>query len=252
MLGSLHHPRRLRPRATAVLLCNPFGEEAARAHRTYRVLATQLERAGYAALRFDLSSSGDSQGDGEDASLEDWMADIGTAAERLRSVTGATRVTIVGLRLGATLAIMASGRGDVQPRHVVLWDPIVDGAAYLRELASNHQAYMRAELGKPRAPARIRTDGTPTESLGAPISVRLAAELATIDLARTPPAESMTVVTTRPARDFERVRKAWPASTRWLEMTDSPAWSTDAALNAMTVPMDIVQAIVAQIEETSP
>jgi hypothetical protein len=35
-------------------------------------------------------------------------------------------------------------------------------------------------------------------------------------------------------------------------MTESPAWNTDAALNAMTVPIDIVQAVVARIEETSP
>src|SRR5262249_23612523 len=44
LLGALHRPQRLRPRSTAVLLCNPFGEEASRAHRMFRVLATQLER----------------------------------------------------------------------------------------------------------------------------------------------------------------------------------------------------------------
>ena len=68
LLGALHVPQRLRRRATAVLLCNPFGEEASRAHRTFRVLATQLERAGYASLRFDYSSTGDSQGD------SDWLS----------------------------------------------------------------------------------------------------------------------------------------------------------------------------------
>src|SRR3954464_11609473 len=63
LLGTLHRPQRLRPRSTAVLLCNPFGEEASRAHRMFRVLATQLERAGYPALRFDYSGTGDSLGD---------------------------------------------------------------------------------------------------------------------------------------------------------------------------------------------
>jgi len=58
LLGALHQPQRLRPRSTAVLLCNPFGEEASRSHRIYRVLATQLERAGFAALRFDYSGTG--------------------------------------------------------------------------------------------------------------------------------------------------------------------------------------------------
>lgn len=235
-----------------MLLCNPFGEEANRAHRSYRVLATQLERAGYASLRFDYSGTGDSLGDSADASVAAWVADIASAADRLRAASGAQRIAVVGLRLGGTLAMLASA-GALRLRHLLLWDPVVDGAAYLRELADAHRAYMKSEYGEGR-PDRLRViDGVPDEALGAPIGPRLGAELAAIDLAGVAPgAEHVTVVTTRMTPELERLRPALPASAKWLELAESAAWNSDAALNAMTVPMDIVQALVARIEEISP
>lgn len=254
LLGALHQPQRLRPRGTAVLLCNPFGEEASRAHRTYRVLATQLERAGYACLRFDYSGTGDSLGDGEVATVDAWVDDVVTAAERLRIVSGASRVAVVGLRFGATLAMLASARSDFRPRHLLLWDPVVDGAGYLRDLVAQHRTYMRAEVGEAwEDRLRIAADGIPSEALGAPISPALGAQIAAIDLAAvTPGAEQLTVVTTNVTPELARLRPRLPASTRWLELAESPAWNTDAALNAMTVPMDIVQALIARIEAISP
>ena len=254
LFGALHQPQRLRPRSTAVLLCNPFGEEASRAHRTYRVLATQLERAGYAALRFDYSGTGDSVGDSGAATVDAWVGDVASAAERLRTASGVARVTIVGLRFGATLAMLASARGEPRPRHLVLWDPVVEGVAYLRELVAQHRAYMRAEIGNGwQDRLQISADGTPAEALGAPIGAVLGAQIAAIDLAAVAPgADQVTVITTRVTPEIERLRLHLPASTRWLELAESPAWNTDAALNAMTVPMDVVQAVVARIEETSP
>src|SRR4051812_43750768 len=53
LLG-LFHPSATAVRgARAVLLCNPFGQEAVRSHRVYRVLAERLARGGIAVLRFD-------------------------------------------------------------------------------------------------------------------------------------------------------------------------------------------------------
>lgn len=254
LLGALHQPQRLRPRSTAVLLCNPFGEEASRSHRIYRVLATQLERAGFAALRFDYSGTGDSAGEAREASLDDWLDDIATAAERLRALSGAARIAVVGLRLGATLATLASAR--LAPRHLVLWDPVVEGAAYLRELIAQHKSYMRSEIGDGwRDRLAISPAGVPHEVLGAPIGDALGAQLAAIDLAAPTTAlaaEHVTVITTRTTADVEKLRPRLPASARWIEMAESPAWNSDAALNAMTVPMDIVRAVIARIEEISP
>ena len=95
----------------------------------------------------------------------------------------------------------------------------------------------------------------PHEALGTPISDALGAQLAAIDLASPTTAltaEHLTVITTRTTPDVERLRPRLPAAARWIEMAESPAWNNDAALNAMTVPMDIVQAVIARIEEISP
>jgi pimeloyl-ACP methyl ester carboxylesterase len=220
----------------------------------FRVLATQLERAGYAALRFDYSGTGDSLGDGGAATVEAWVGDVAIAADRLRSASGAARLAVVGLRLGATLAALASARGELRPRHLVLWDPVVDGAGYLRELAEQHGSYMREEIGDGWVDRlQVAADGTPAEALGTPVGPRLGSQIAAIDLSATAPAaEQVTVISTRMTPELERLRPRLPAWTRWLEMADSPAWNADAALNAMTVPMDIVRAIVGRIEEVSP
>jgi pimeloyl-ACP methyl ester carboxylesterase len=256
LLGALHQPQRLRPRGTAVLLCNPFGEEASRSHRIYRVLATQLERAGFAALRFDYSGTGDSLGEATDATIDAWLADVGAAAERLRTASGVSRIAVVGLRFGATLAMLASARG-LAMRHLLLWDPVVEGAGYLRELVAQHRSYMRSEIGDGwRDRLQISSTGIPAEALGAPIGPTLGAQIAAIDLAAptssSAGAEHITVLTTRKTPDVERLRPRLPAAARWIEMAETAAWNTDAALNAMTVPMDIVQALIARIEEISP
>jgi pimeloyl-ACP methyl ester carboxylesterase len=257
LIGAFHSPQRLRARSASVLLCNPFGEEASRAHRIYRVLATQLERAGYATLRFDFSGTGDSSGEADDATIEQWLRDLATAAAELRGVSGSPRVALVGLRLGATLAALATSRGELRPRHLILWDPVVSGAAYLGELAEQHRQYMKEEMGEAGWQDRLQIspEGYPTEALGTPIAPALMRQLAAIDLTKEQlAADLLTVVATHSHPDLERwrARIGESATTRWVEMQGSAAWNSDAALNAATVPMDIVQAILSRIEETIP
>jgi hypothetical protein len=254
LLGALHTPGRLRQRSAAVLLCNPFGEEAARAHRIYRVLATQLERSGYPVLRFDYSGTGDSMGESDDARVARWLDDVEVAADELRTHAGNRKLVAVGVRLGATLAGLASARG-ARLRHLVLWDPVVDGPGYLRELAAAHRTYMRHELGDAgwdRVP--MSAAGAPSESLGTPITAALAADLAAIDLAGAElRSDHVTVISTAPSPPLERLRaRLGSAGARWIDQPGSPAWNSDAALNASVVPMEIVQAVVARIEEVSP
>jgi uncharacterized protein len=220
LLGAFHIAQRLQPRATAVLLCNPVGEEASRSHRTFRVFATQLERAGFSTLRFDYTGTGDSLGSAADASIGAWISDIEIAAQRLREVSGAQRIAVVGLRFGASLAMLCAARGGLRPRHLLMWDPIVDGASYLRELVVQHQAYMRDEIGPSWQDRTQRhADGTPTEAFGSPLSAALTAEIL--------------------------------PEANWIDLPESTAWNSDAALNAMVVPMEIVQTLIAQIEKAT-
>lgn len=248
---------RLRPRGAAVLLCNPFGEEAVRAHRAYRVLARRLDEAGYPAMRFDYAGTGDSSGDigdraGGGHGVADWLADIAAAADALRAESGQSRIVVVGLRLGATLAALAAQQGLLRPAHLLLWDPVVDGAAYLRDLEAAHRDYLRAELGA----AAPGDDGAPlAEALGTPLPPSLRAELAAIDLAAAAPAApAVTVLRTQRDPASDRLHAAWAADgrTHWIEQEAGASWNSDAALNAAVVPMRELLALIARIEACHP
>lgn len=124
---------------SAVLLCSPFGLEAIRAHRTYRVLSERLARAGHWVLRFDYYGSGDSDGEDRDVSLAGMCDDIETASRTLQSAAPAgLPLTWIGLGLGATAAWLAASRAARPPSQLLLWEPILDGRAYLKTLRHRH------------------------------------------------------------------------------------------------------------------
>jgi pimeloyl-ACP methyl ester carboxylesterase len=257
LLGALHQAARLRRSSVAVLLCNPMGEEATRAHRLYRVMASQIEHAGYAAMRFDYSGTGDSAGADAEATLDAWLSDIEFAVEELRAASGATQVFVVGLRVGGLLAALVERRGRVRFQHYVLWDPVVDGLGYLRELASAHRAFMTDEIGAARWKDRLRIDarGVADQALGMRLTAGLVDELCAADLTTAlPRAGNVTVICTRDSAAMSRLRQSMSAtpSARWLDMRSSSDWNSDAALNNATVPMDIVHTVVGRIQELSP
>jgi pimeloyl-ACP methyl ester carboxylesterase len=257
LFGSLTRTQRLARRSAAVLLCNPFGEEAVRAHRSYRVLAAQLARQGYDVLRFDFSHTGDSMGDAENGSVEKWLGDVASAHAWLRETTDGRQVVAVGLRFGATLAALTTSRHELKLRHLVLWDPVVKGADYLAGLRAAHEDYMRAELSP--ASLRRRTpppSEAPTEVLGTPISVKLAAEMASIDLTTEDVrAEQITILDTASDPMLDRLRMTplgQDARARWLTVASRTPWNTEVALNAQLVPMDILERIIDRIQTVSP
>lgn len=117
----------------AVLLCYPGMQEYNAAHWMFRRLATTLAREGHHVLRFDYFGTGDSDGESDVATPESAVADVHAAARELRDLSRAGEVSLVGLRLGAACAALASASG-VATRRLLLWEPVIDGAAYVREL----------------------------------------------------------------------------------------------------------------------
>jgi alpha-beta hydrolase superfamily lysophospholipase len=179
LFGFYHPPKEGTSRAAGVVLCNPFGTDQTRSERTYRHLAERLAQAGFPCLRFDSFGTGDSGGD-EFAPhlLQAWVDDIGAATDELRTRSGVPTVSLVGLRLGATLALLhAAKRGDVDT--LVLWSPCVSGAGFVTEVTRLHKVYARIEphLANAEPP---RADGE--EALGAFLPRALIEELAEIDL----------------------------------------------------------------------
>ncbi|MBF5042077.1 alpha/beta fold hydrolase [Aggregicoccus sp. 17bor-14] len=182
LLGIHHPPRGRQAWDFAALLLYPAPQEYTRAHWAFRRLAAQLAREGVACLRFDYSGTGDSAGEVRDATFERWLEDVATASEELADLAGVSRVSLVGFRLGAALAVEAARRGrGPRVKELVLWEPVARGKRHLEEL----RALDALQAGASRTPPR-RTPGM-EELLGLELSPGLRASLEAVDLLASPP-----------------------------------------------------------------
>lgn len=133
LLGVYHPAKANMDRGEGVVLCYPFGQEYMRSHRAFLRLANTLSSKGYHVLRFDYRGTGDSAGDLEDVTPLDWLEDIDLAVQEIRDMAAVEKVTLLGLRMGGLLA----GKSAVKLTSVdalVVWDPIVCGGDYLKQL----------------------------------------------------------------------------------------------------------------------
>ncbi len=138
-LFAVRHSSRLSGgRARGAICCYPLGQEYIRSHRALEQLCNRLAQVGFDALRFDYSGTGDSAGDADAGNVPCWTADVEAALGYGRS-EGMGALSLVGLRLGASLAALAGSRRD-DVESLVLWHPVVDGRAYLEEARAAHRA----------------------------------------------------------------------------------------------------------------
>ena len=284
LAGILHEPAAGIAPLAAVLLCNPFGQEAVRVHRLQRVLADQLARHGYMVLRFDYYGSGESMGDDEEFDLDGAVGDVISADEELRSFCPEAPVVWAGARLGASLAVLAAARSgsDRSPPSLVLWEPVLDGAEYLRELGRDHHRALLTGYGAFIRSVRQRIE---SQTIGYRIGSRLREELGRL---RVPPLAAGTparlivapgvsedagmrpVVAGSPATqasgspsDASAGPPAMPvAYARWWQESRRPVadvtvfqhdfdWTAEEALNTALVPAAAVRLLRSRIEEAA-
>jgi pimeloyl-ACP methyl ester carboxylesterase len=180
-LFGVHHAPGDRPAGDqAVILCPPAPQEYMQTHWAQRRLATLLARAGVHVLRFDYYGTGDSAGETDAGTLEQWEQDILVAERRIRELSGSQRISFVGYRLGAVLAWRASLAGPTRPRDLVLWDPVIHGGTYLDELRVAEAAFVSRLLYYPRPTE------PPTELWGYPFPVAQRVGTEAIDLLKEP------------------------------------------------------------------
>ncbi|HVT36812.1 MAG TPA: amino acid adenylation domain-containing protein, partial [Nevskiaceae bacterium] len=120
-------------KAQAILICQSWGVEYMRSHRALQLLAQRLAESGFCVMRFDYYGTGDSAGESRGAGVQDWVRNIRAAARELRTRTGLHRLALLGVRLGALLAVHAREEG-LDADQLLLWDPPPDGAKWLAEL----------------------------------------------------------------------------------------------------------------------
>jgi alpha/beta superfamily hydrolase len=250
LYGAYHLPAEP-ARDCGLLICNPIGQEYVRSHRACLNLAQRAAQAGFAALRFDYSGAGDSAGDDVEANLDVWKDDIRCAMDELCDRSGVGAVCLAGLRFGASLAAaVASERRDVAG--LVLWDPVVDGAAYLEQVTVQHQETIWRFLDQPKQQARAPR---PRELLGFPIGDRLYDEIAAVDLlaARRPYTGATLIVESHTGEAAERLRdhlQGLGARVRHQHVPSFTIWAED--VDKGLVPGPVIQGIIAWLDEVQP
>lgn len=246
MLGIFHPAAPDTAKKTAVVLCKPFGQEAIRAHRMFRVLADRLARQGHPVLRFDYYATGDSMGDDEEACLSGWCDDLLAADSELRALSGMPSTTWMGMRLGASVAFLAAARA---PRHLsklVLWDPIVDGKPYLDFLRARHIASLEEAYSLPQRPSPTELARNPAtyldEAIGFAMPRSLREQIAALDVKthRWPShPDSIVVINDPDAAGGGAVKLACAAEPERVELVPlhhGTDWTTDTAGNSAIVP----------------
>ena len=120
------------PTGRGVLLLPALGYEYSTSHRTWRTLAEQLAERGSLALRLDHPGTADSTEPADGVTgIEGWRAAVHTGVQALRDA-GASSVSLVGIRWGATLALLEAEA--VGAEAVLALAPVVSGKRYVREL----------------------------------------------------------------------------------------------------------------------
>jgi len=146
-LFAAHHST-ARDASRAVVMCHPLGEEKLWAHRVFVSSARTLADAGFAVLRFDFRGEGDSDRDFARADLETRIEDACFAVDTVRALNpSVTDVTLLGLRFGAAVAAAAAARHSGVSR-LILWDPVVDGAAYMQAVLRLNLMFQMAQHQK--------------------------------------------------------------------------------------------------------
>jgi len=168
----------------AVLYLPPFAEKMNRSRRMAALLGRRLAVAGVGLLVLDPYGTGDSEGDFARARWETWCADAAAALAWLRA-RGYEDPGVVGLRLGAclALAVVAAQGGGVSM--AVLWNPVVRGELFLNQFLRIRAAagIARGDGGESAKVLRQRLrDGQSVTVAGYPLVPQLAAAVGKLDL----------------------------------------------------------------------
>jgi pimeloyl-ACP methyl ester carboxylesterase len=114
------------------VICHSFGEEQSHLYRLDVMAARGLAAVGFPVLRFHGQGYGDSAGSVEDVDVASHLADAADAVDALRERTDVRSIGVAGARFGGTVAALTADRLDLPM--MALWQPVSDGAAYVRAI----------------------------------------------------------------------------------------------------------------------
>jgi pimeloyl-ACP methyl ester carboxylesterase len=250
LFGVYHAPQIRAAVSHGVVLCYPMGQEYYYTHRAFLQLALRLSKNGFPVLRFDYYGCGDSAGEAADGNLDEWLRNIKISVDEIKRMAGVEAVSLVGFRLGATLAMLAGGsRGDV--RNVALWEPILNGIEYMQELSLQHDNWLKGNLpGFDLATIRNGYD----EVIGMPFTDTLQEGLKGIDLLApgTRVADSVAVISNDGDDTYHRLvdqLRSCAGMVEFQQIEGQQDLFTDAGMDTMHVPVETLQFIVSWIKK---
>ena len=126
-------PNNLNGCKRGIVFCHPYGEEKQMSYRVFVRFARELCNRGFFVLRFDSRGYGDSQGDFEDATIETQICDTVEAVDYAKKYMQVDKVSLLGFRLGATVAALTAEQDD-RIEELLLWSPIIKGQDFLSEI----------------------------------------------------------------------------------------------------------------------
>ncbi|MBD1548958.1 alpha/beta fold hydrolase [Roseibium aggregatum] len=119
--------------STGYVFCGAWGYDELCSRKFLRRLAEDLADAGFPVLRADYPGTVNMRDPVPDTGLEGWIGTAVDAADRLKELSGCSRILYLGLGIGSAIAFLAAQRRkDVDG--VVLAGPVASGRRYMREV----------------------------------------------------------------------------------------------------------------------
>jgi alpha/beta superfamily hydrolase/pimeloyl-ACP methyl ester carboxylesterase len=175
LLAWCHVPEH--PTDHAVLICPPVGHEFVNSYRGLRHLADGFAEKGVTTFRMEYQGVGDSSGlDTDPDRLQKWLDSIEQTVKFLKEKCNIQKMSLLGLRMGATLANIVSNKIEIE--NLMCWVPVVEGRRYIREMLALQKTGENADLD---------VDSTTLEGGGFLITRETMNELLSLSLTKTIP-----------------------------------------------------------------
>lgn len=153
-----------------IVVCPSLYAEELKIYGTQVLAARAFAAAGFAVMRFHYRGTGHSGGVMDDSTVDTMLEDVSTAIAHLNEQVGVRSLAFCGGRWGAFIAGLAAREHPGAP--LILWEPVVDGHGYFRDIFRASQLSALAggasALTVTQAVEQLRATGC-VDTLGYPI-----------------------------------------------------------------------------------
>jgi alpha/beta superfamily hydrolase len=238
LFGVFHPPQSVSHRDFGIVICPSIAHEYVRTHKALRQLASALAGNGFPVMRFDYFGVGDSAGESGEGGSTRWTEDIRLAIEEMLALSNTKNACLIGLRMGAALALQALPEKNVCKR-LILWDPVVSGLQMFNEMKDMH---IRA-LSCPAAPVNDE------EIVGFPYPAALQQDICGLDMLRmcAPGVERMVILYSKDMPQYAQLRQQLSVSgadCTCVPFTDVTDWTEPKSLDKTFIATNAIETIV--------